>query len=72
MHGVTTLTYLIQSSDIETATVSRHIESSITRLLVATRQLLEGLTRWSTGTMREEDVSVLSTRVIDNGADESR
>jgi hypothetical protein len=33
------------------------IESTVTKLLVATKQLLESLTRWARGEASEQDVS---------------
>jgi 3-deoxy-D-arabino-heptulosonate 7-phosphate (DAHP) synthase class II len=33
------------------------VQTAVTRLLVATKQLLESLTNWSKGTISENDVS---------------
>ncbi|PWZ00822.1 AIP3-domain-containing protein [Testicularia cyperi] len=42
---------------------SNHMESSVTRLLVATKMLLEALTKWSLGQRSEEDVSDIYVRL---------
>ncbi|SPC66674.1 related to actin-interacting protein AIP3 [Ustilago sp. UG-2017b] len=42
---------------------SSHMESSVTRLLVATKMLLESLTKWSIGQRSEEDVSDIYVRL---------
>ncbi|SJX61532.1 related to actin-interacting protein AIP3 [Sporisorium reilianum f. sp. reilianum] len=42
---------------------SSHMESSVTRLLVATKMLLESLTKWSVGQRTEEDVSDIYVRL---------
>ncbi|KAJ9478453.1 Bud site selection protein 6 [Pseudozyma hubeiensis] len=42
---------------------SSHMESSVTRLLVATKMLLESLTKWSVGQRSEEDVSDIYVRL---------
>ncbi|KAH8919459.1 AIP3-domain-containing protein [Atractiella rhizophila] len=45
------------------STSSSHMESSVTRLLVATKQLLESLTKWSQGRITEQDVSDIYVRL---------
>ncbi|KAK4050371.1 Bud site selection protein 6 [Microbotryomycetes sp. JL201] len=40
-----------------TTAPTSHMESTITRLLVATKQLLEGLAKWSRGEVTEENIS---------------
>ena len=40
-----------------------HMESTVTKLLVATKQLLEGLTDWSQGRISEEQVSDIYVRL---------
>lgn len=40
-----------------------HLESTSTKLLVATKQLLEGLTDWSQGKINEEQVSDIYVRL---------
>lgn len=42
---------------------SSHMESSVTRLLVATKMLLESLTKWSVGQRSEENVSDIYVRL---------
>lgn len=42
---------------------TNHMESSVTRLLVATKMLLEALTKWSLGQRTEEDVSDIYVRL---------
>lgn len=42
---------------------SNHMESSVTRLLVATKLLLEALTQWSVGQRSETDVSDVYVRL---------
>ncbi|KAJ1028807.1 hypothetical protein NDA16_001972 [Ustilago loliicola] len=42
---------------------SSHMESSVTRLLVATKMLLESLTKWSISQRSEEDVSDIYVRL---------
>lgn len=42
---------------------SSHMESSVTRLLVATKMLLESLTKWSVEQRSEEDVSDIYVRL---------
>lgn len=42
---------------------SNHMESSVTRLLVATKMLLEALTKWSVSQRSEEDVSDIYVRL---------
>lgn len=40
-----------------------HLESTVTKLLVSTKQLLEGLTEWSLGKISEEQVSDIYVRL---------
>lgn len=40
-----------------------NVESTVTRLLVAIKQLLEALTLWSTGKMTEQQVSDVYVRL---------
>lgn len=40
-----------------------HLESTVTKLLVSTKQLLEGLTDWSLGKISEEQVSDIYVRL---------
>ena len=42
---------------------SNHMESSVTRLLVATKMLLESLTKWSIGQKTETQVSDVYVRL---------
>ena len=59
----------MSASDPSTATPtggrysSSHMESSVTRLLVATKMLLEALTKWSIGQRSEEQVSDVYVRL---------
>lgn len=39
------------------------MDSAVTKLLVATKQLLEGLTKWSQGKISEEEVSDIYVRL---------
>ena len=42
---------------LEQRSANPQVESAVTRLLVAIKQLLESLTHWSNGTMTETEVS---------------
>jgi hypothetical protein len=53
------LPYLLQSGPSSTS----HLESTITRLLVATKQLLEGLAKWSRGEVSEEAISAIYVKL---------
>lgn len=46
-----------------TPNTASHMESSVTRLLVATKMLLEALTQWSHGACTESHVSVIYVRL---------
>jgi hypothetical protein len=43
--------------------MAAHLETTVTKLLVATKQLLEGLTDWSQGRITEEEVSDIYVRL---------
>lgn len=43
--------------------MAAHLETTVTKLLVATKQLLEGLTDWSQGRITEEQVSDIYVRL---------
>lgn len=45
------------------AGMAAHLETTVTKLLVATKQLLEGLTDWSQGRITEEQVSDIYVRL---------
>ncbi|GAA93972.1 hypothetical protein E5Q_00619 [Mixia osmundae IAM 14324] len=55
--SVGSLNSLASQSSSTRASSSTHIDSSVTKLLVATKQLLESLTRWSRGEVDEGRVS---------------
>ena len=47
----------------DTGSTGNHMESSVTRLLVATKMLLEALTQWSLGRESESQVSEIYVRL---------
>ncbi|UZJ52734.1 hypothetical protein CBS101457_002054 [Exobasidium rhododendri] len=52
-----------QQRQLDAGQQSRHMESSVTRLLVATKMLLESLTKWSLGQKTETQVSDIYVRL---------
>jgi hypothetical protein len=48
---------------LQSSSATSHLESSVTRLLVATKQLLESLTLWSNGRQTETQVSDVYVRL---------